>query len=76
MTQEYIPSELTKFGFKFGGCTVERMCSDTKKGWVYIGVNSLKESESVRIYVTKTGKTRVYKGGKEMKVPDIAEVLE
>lgn len=76
MTQEspeYIESALTKYGFKFGGCTVERMCSDTKKGWVYIGVNSLKESESIRIYVTKTGKTRVYKGGKEMKVQELNE---
>jgi len=65
---EYIESSLTKYGFKFGGCTVDRLCSDTKKGWVYIGVISLKHSESVHIYVTKTGKTRVYKGGKEMKV--------
>ena len=67
-TDEFLQHSPISYGFKWGAATVERMCSDLKKGWVYIGVNSLKESESVQIYVTKTGKTRVFKGGKEMKV--------
>ena len=58
--------EKTDFGFKFGPALVERRASDDVKGWVYIGVHSQKPPECVDVYVTKTGKTRVYKNGKEL----------
>ena len=56
----------TQFGFQFGVAEVTRLMSDVKKGWVYIGVKSPKPQQSLEIYVTKTGKTRVYKNGVEL----------
>lgn len=54
------------YGFKFGPVAVERWCSDDKKGWVLLGVKS--EKQTLQLYVTKTGKIRVFtsgEGGKE-----------
>ena len=62
MKVEQIP-----YGFKFGAAEVERLMSDEAKGWVYIAVNTPKTGQSVNVYVTKTGKTRVYKNGVELK---------
>lgn len=54
----------TRYGFEYGSCRVERMCSDEKKGWVILNVFTPKVKDGVQIYVTKTGKIRVYaKGG-------------
>jgi len=58
-------SEQTQFGFKYGAASVERLCSDEKKGWVAIGVNAGKNR--VQVYVTKTGKVRLYINGAEAK---------
>jgi len=60
-------NEICQFGFKFGAANVQRLASDDKKGWVYIGVLSPKPKESIHVCVTKTGKTRVYKNGIEIK---------
>ena len=49
----------TEYGFEYGAATVERWHSDHKQGWVYMSVKSPKQA--VHIYVTKTGKIRVYK---------------
>ena len=57
----------TQFGFEFGPATVERIISGDGKGWVLIGVRSPKPKETVEVYMTKTGKTRVYKNGVELK---------
>ena len=51
--------EPTQYGFKWGSAEVERMMSDEKGGWVYLGVRSPKQV--VYVYVTRTGKIRVYK---------------
>ena len=67
-TEEFLQHSPISYGFKWGAATVERMCSDLRKGWVYIGVTTPKDNERIHVYVTKTGKTRVFKGGKEMKV--------
>jgi hypothetical protein len=42
---------------------VERMCSDEKKGWVFLAVKSPRQH--IEIYCTKTGKLRVYRKKKK-----------
>lgn len=49
-------TEITQYGFNFGPAVIERLCSDDKKGWVYLAVNTPKETQGINIYVTKTGK--------------------
>lgn len=49
----------TQYGFEYGAARVERWHSDEKQGWVYMAVTSPKQQ--LHIYVTKTGKIRVYK---------------
>lgn len=56
----------TEYGFTYGPAFVQRLASDDKKGWAYIGVHSKRLCERVDVYVTKTGKTRVYKNGNEL----------
>ena len=41
------------FGFKYGPVTVERQCSDDKKGWVFMTLKTRRGE--IGIYVTKTG---------------------
>ena len=48
----------TEVGFEWGGSKVERHCSDKKKGWVILGL--ITEKSNIQIYVTKTGKVRLY----------------
>ena len=62
-----IKYEQTQYGFKFGAADVTRVCSDDKKGWVYLEVQTPRQFERIQIYVTRTGKTRVYKNGLELK---------
>ena len=56
--------ERTPFGFKVGAADVQYMASDGKKGWAVVGVTTPKSR--VQIYVTKTGKVRVYRDGVEL----------
>lgn len=57
--------ETTQYGFNWGPVEIERHCSDKKKGWVIFGVKTKKKT--LQVYVTKTGKVRVYNYyGKEM----------
>ena len=51
--------EQTQYGFNWGSAEVERMMSDEDKEWVYLGVRSPKQV--IYVYVTRTGKIRVYK---------------
>lgn len=56
----------TKFGFEYGAAKIERCCSDYKKGWVVLKVETKKES--LQVYITKTGKIKIHnKQGKELK---------
>ena len=57
----------TDFGFEWGAANIRRVYSNNKKGWIIMDVITPKEH--LQIYVTKTGKTRVFnKHGKEMGV--------
>ena len=53
----------TEFGFEFGSAKVNRMCSNEDKKWVIVGIESPKKK--IQVYVTKTGKIRIYSEGKE-----------
>lgn len=46
------------YGFEYGSAEVTRICSDKKRGWVVVQVDTPKNN--VQVYVTKTGKVRVY----------------
>jgi hypothetical protein len=48
----------TPYGFEWGAAIVERCFSDSKKGWVTLLVRTKKDE--LQVYVTKTGKVRVY----------------
>lgn len=56
----------TQYGFEYGAAKIERLHSDEKTGAVVLGVKTPK-GQYWQIYVTKTGKVRVFApGGKEM----------
>ena len=59
----------TKFGFEYGAAKVERNCSDKVKGWVSIGIITPKHEghNEIQVYVTKTGKVRIFTGKTEWK---------
>jgi hypothetical protein len=57
--------EPTTYGFDYGSAKVTRLFSDFKKGWVVVGIESKKQE--LQIYVTKTGKIRVFSKNGEMK---------
>jgi hypothetical protein len=58
----------TKYGFEYGPVTITRLFSDEKKQWVTLEVKTQKEE--LQIYVTKTGKVRIFSDhNKEWKKP-------
>ena len=64
--------ENTQYGFIYGGATVERLCSDVDKGWVVMSLVTKKYPANVlQIYVTKTGKIRIFVRNKELKIPKV-----
>lgn len=48
----------TKYGFDWGAAEISRCFSDEKKGWVTLIIKT--PCEELQLYVTKTGKVRVY----------------
>ena len=48
----------TSFGFDWSCAKIECLASDEKKGWVYLGVTTPRDS--IEVYITKSGKIRVY----------------
>ena len=50
----------TDYGFKWGPVEVDRAANDDKKGWVVLMVKTKKHPHGIQVYVTKTGKVRVY----------------
>ena len=48
----------TPHGFDWSCAKTECLSSDEKKGWIYLGVATPKDS--IEIYITKSGKMRVY----------------
>lgn len=55
--EDGIPRELTQYGFIFGVANVKRLFTGDK-GEVYLGIETPKET--IEIYVTKTGKIRIW----------------
>lgn len=55
----------TQYGFDWGPVSVERAASDEKKGWAALLVKTAKYPHGLQVYVTKTGKVRVYADGRE-----------
>lgn len=61
--------EETEYGFEFGAAKVTRLTSDTEKGWVVIKIETPKyKNNGLQIYVTKTGKIRIFSNGEWEKV--------
>ena len=48
----------TQYGFEFGDVKIQRYFSDELKGWVVVGLETSKKK--FQIYVTKTGKVRIF----------------
>ena len=48
----------TPHGFDWSCAKIECLASDEKKGWIYLGVTTPKDS--IEIYITKSGKVKVY----------------
>jgi len=44
------------YGFEYGSLSIERCCSDEKKGWVVLHLKSPKLKVPIQIYCTKTEK--------------------
>jgi hypothetical protein len=59
----------TKYGFEWGAVSVTRGFSDSKKGWVTLLLETPKHRNGLQIYVTKTGKVRIYDSRGEWKTP-------
>jgi len=62
-----LPYSELAYGFRYGAAKVERLCSDEKKGWVTLGIETPKQS--IQVYVTKTGKIRIHDGDGEWSRP-------
>ena len=65
----------TQYGFDWGPASIERAVSDEKKGWVVLLVKTKKYPYGLQVYVTKTGKVRVYSADGEW-LPEAKEVHE
>jgi hypothetical protein len=55
----------TLYGFNYGSAEITRITSDDNRGWVVLQIKTPKTE--LQIYVTKTGKVRIHKDGKELK---------
>ena len=62
----------TKYGFDWGAAKVTRCFSDAKKRSVTLLLETpkYKESKSLQIYVTKSGKVRIHDARGEWKAPN------
>ena len=58
----------TKYGFDYGAAKIERVASDDDKGWVIVGIETPKVTY-MQIYVTKTGKVRIFDSRGEWTAP-------
>jgi len=58
---ETIPFAEIEYGFQYGAAKVERVCSDKTAGWVVLQLETPRAS--VQVYVTRTGKIRLYPRG-------------
>lgn len=60
------------YGFQYGDAIIERFFSDDKKGWITLGLKTSKYSNHnhIQIYVTKTGKVRIFDSNGEWIKPE------
>lgn len=65
MTDQKIHYKETEFGFEFGAAKVERFFSDKRTGAVTIGITTPRRQlgGEIQIYVTRTGKVRIFSRG-------------
>jgi hypothetical protein len=63
----------TQYGFEWGASNVIRHCADDRRGWVIIGLDTPKHAKQkeLQIYVTKTGKVRIFSANGEWKAPKV-----
>ena len=64
-----VPYSETTYGFTYGAANVVRIHSDDTKGWVILLLKTPKKR--LQIYVTKTGKVRIFdelQNGKEIEL--------
>lgn len=66
----------TQYGFEYGSAKIERLFSDEKRGYVTISVETPKykqggkEHSAIQIYITKTGKVRIFSSNGEWQKPE------
>jgi len=62
----------TEYGFEYGDAKITRLSSDEKKGRVTLSVESSKcvGHDCIQIYITKTGKIRIFAKEGEWKPPE------
>lgn len=63
----------TKYGFDWSCAKIERICSNEKKGWIVIGIKTPRYKKHLQIYITRTGKIRIYDSRGEWKRPNLGE---
>ena len=66
MSQHYAE---TKYGFEWGAADISRCFSDDRKGWVTLLLKTKKHPIGIQIYVTRTGKVRIFDGDCEWPAP-------
>ena len=61
----------TRCGFEWGSAHVQRAFSDNRRGWVTLTLDTPKHagSNSLQIYVTRTGKVRIHDARGEWSPP-------
>jgi hypothetical protein len=64
-----IEGRQTQYGFIWGPAQITRLFCDQKKGWVTIGLTTKKDE--IQLYITKTGKIRIFSGTKEWQKPNL-----
>jgi len=55
----------TRYGFQWGSATVKRIAYIAERTTVVIGIKTPRAD--IQVYVTRTGKVRVFRGNRELK---------
>ena len=52
----------TMYGFEWSCAKIQRIFSDKEKGWVTVGIETPKfeGGKGLQVYITKTGKVRIF----------------
>lgn len=60
-----IRREDTQYGFRYGSATVHRMHANEKDGSVVVSIDTPRAA--IQVYVTRTGKVRVFNSARELR---------